>query len=125
MSSPVIIPTRFESLIENARLKAQPTLIKVDSDLKSLAYLANKVRTQAGGVLAFILGTTGVGKSTAAFAASVYLGDLFAPLVRVPATVELRDASAWLNTNLPVRGDKVIPVLFDGREVTDDQVGLR
>jgi hypothetical protein len=125
MSSPIIVPSRFESLIDNAKLKAQPTLIKVDADLKSIAYLGNKVRTQSGGVLAFVLGSTGAGKSTAAFAASIYLGDMFKPLIRVPSTIELRDVNTWLNSNLPAKDEKLLPVLFDGREVTDDQVGLR
>jgi hypothetical protein len=125
MATQVVIPSRFESLVDSPQLKLQPTLVKVDSDLKAFAYLANKVQTQAGGVLAFVLGSTGVGKSTAVFAASVYLGDLFAPLFRVPPTIELRVAANWLQQNLPSRGLKVIPVLFDGREVTDDAVGLK
>lgn len=125
MNAPIVIPSRFESLADNAKLKAQPTLVKVDDDLKAFIYLANKARTQGGGVLAFILGPTGTGKSTAAFAASVYLGDTYTSLVRVPSLIDLREVIAWLTKNLPASGQKVIPVLFDGREVTDDQVGLK
>jgi len=59
----IIIPSRFESLIDNERVKAQPTLVPVESDLKYFDYLIEKVRVQNGGVLAFGLGKTGIGKS--------------------------------------------------------------
>ena len=125
MSEHIIIPSRFESLVDNQKVKAQPTLIPVELDLRSFDYLVEKARIQNGGVLAFVLGATGVGKSTAAFSASVFLSEKIEKLVRVPAEIELRDVANWLNTNLPSPAEKTLLVLFDGREVTDDEVGLK
>jgi hypothetical protein len=52
--------------------------------------------------------------------------DAFTPLVTVPQHVELRDAAAWLRANVPapVTGKSKL-ILFDGREASDDDVGVR
>jgi hypothetical protein len=123
--SAIIIPSRFESLVSNDRIKAQPTLIQVEVDLKPFILLAEKVKVQGGGILAFVLGPTGIGKSTAVFSASVFLKEILGMLVRVPVTIPLREAAEWLSKNIPTQEGKIVPVLFDGREVTDDQVGLK
>jgi hypothetical protein len=123
--NPIVIPNRFESLVGNESIKAQPTLIQVDKDLKPFDYLGEKVRSQGGGILAFVLGPTGLGKSTAVFSASVFLKERLGTLVRVPVTIPLREAAEWLTTNIQTQAGKVVPVLFDGREVTDDEVGLK
>ncbi|MBX3736905.1 MAG: hypothetical protein KF715_09470 [Candidatus Didemnitutus sp.] len=125
INNPVIIPNRFELLIEGDRIKAQPTLFPVEDDLRAIDFLINKANVQNGGVLAFLLGQTGVGKSTAAYSASVFLNDKVAQLIRVPLGIKLRDVVGWLASTLPPVSSKIQMVLFDGREITDDSVGLK
>src|SRR5207302_641810 len=81
---------------------------------------------QNGGILSFLLGATGIGKTTAVYSATVNMPELFAPVASVPSDLPLRDAIAWINQNVPdpING-KTIPVLFDGREIVDDDVGVR
>jgi hypothetical protein len=52
--------------------------------------------------------------------------DAFAPVVTVPGTVPFRDALGWVTGNIPppING-KTTLVLFDGREVSDDEIGVR
>jgi hypothetical protein len=52
--------------------------------------------------------------------------DMFAPVVPVPPEISIRDAGAWLNTHLPApHQNKAQLILFDGREVSDDTVGVK
>jgi len=126
MERSIRIPNRFESLHELFGAEYRPLIVPVEQDIRALVRLREQADVQGGGVLCFLLGETGVGKTTAIYSASVNLPEVFAPVVSVPSTVELRSASDWLQDNVPAaqRGLATL-VLFDGREVSDDEVGLQ
>ena len=112
------IPNRFESLQEVFGQELRPLIVPIDEDLRALIALRDRASVQNGGLLCFILGPTGVGKTTAVHSAAVHMPDAFAPVLRVPPEVAIRDAGEWLNGKLPpvVQGKSLL-VLFDGREV--------
>jgi len=119
------IPNRFESLLASPYLKFEPLIIEVGDDTRALLRVRDKAGIQQGGILVFLLGETGIGKTTAVYSLSVHVAPEFNPVVAVPPQVDVRDVAAWLETNLPSSNDKALLVLFDGREVTDDEAGLR
>ncbi len=119
------IPNRFESILNNPKFEYQPLLFAVDQDLNQFRLLVEKIKVQQGGMLSFILGDTGVGKTTSVYSASVFDSDVFGNVISIPHGIKLRYAKTWLDENLQARSGKVQIILFDGREVTDDDVGLR
>ncbi len=122
----VNIPNRFESLQETFGQEIRPLILPIDHDLRALNALRDRARVQRGGLLCFILGQTGIGKTTAIHSTTVHMPDDFAPVLRIPPEVPFRDVSTWLGTNLPAADTaKSTPVLFDGREVSDDSVGVK
>ncbi|MCY1082810.1 hypothetical protein [Archangium lansingense] len=124
--SNISIPNRFESLYNSFSGEIRPLIVPIDSDLKSLTKLREKARIQNGGLLALLHGDSGIGKTTAVHSAAVHMPELFTAVVSVPPTIDLRAVPAWLQSNLPTRDSKrSILVLFDGREVSDDKVGLK
>lgn len=130
-SDPVIdtglrIPNRFESLQEVFGQDVRPLIVPVESDLRALNRLADRARIQNGGLLVFLLGDTGVGKTTAAHSATVHMPSIFAPILRIPPELSFREVQGWLNHHLPPPSrDKTQILLFDGRELSDDEVGLK
>lgn len=121
----MIIPNRFESILNSALFNDfKPLILPVESDLKKIQILNQKMRIQNGGVLAFILGRTGIGKTTLAHSIPVYLYSEFSQTIRIPDDIEFREVIKWLQLNLPEKTTKSIVLLFDGREITDDSVGL-
>ncbi len=120
------IPNRYESLEQLFGQEVRPLIVPIDTDLRQLNALRDRARTQNGGLLCFVLGATGVGKTTSIHAAAIHMPDDYAPVLKVPLDIDLRDAMAWLTASLPapITGKTRI-VLFDGREVTDDDVGLK
>jgi hypothetical protein len=118
------LPTRFESVLVRQDLRPGPLILPVEADLHLFGRLRQITRTQGGGILAFLLGRSGIGKTTAAYSAAIHLPNDFAAVVAVPAALNLRELATWLDKNLPGPRDKTIPLLFDGRELTDDMVGL-
>src|SRR5262245_30970510 len=120
------IPNRYESLEILFGQEVRPLIVPIDVDLRQLSALRDRSRVQNGGILAFVLGPTGIGKTTTIHAAAIHMPDDFAPVIKVPPEIDLRDANAWLTENLPPpAGRKSQIVLFDGREISDDDVGLR
>lgn len=120
------IPNRFESLQEAFGQEIRPLIVPIDADLQALNALRDRARVQNGGLLCFVLGSTGVGKTTAIHSAAVHMPDTFSPIVKVPPEIRFRDVSGWLVTNIPAaQKDKSTLVLFDGRELSDDDVGIR
>lgn len=119
------IPNRFESLQEVFGQDIRPLIVPIDQDLKALNALRDRASVQNGGLLCFLLGPTGVGKTTSVHSAAVHMPESFAPVLKVPTDVSLRDTAVWLGSHLPIASTKSILVLFDGREVSDDVVGLR
>ena len=120
------IPNRFESLQEQFPDGYRPLILPVESDLRALSRLREHAVVQAGGVLCFLLGPTGVGKTTTVYSAAANMPESFAPVVVVPPTVKLRDAAGWLSQGVSIpNAEQATLVLFDGREVSDDEVGLQ
>lgn len=75
--------------------------------------------------MVFPSGEPGSGKTTALYTAAALLPDLFGPVLTLPATIQVREVSAWLNANLPAPDGRALIVRIDGREASDDQVGLK
>jgi len=126
VTSELKIPNRFESLEETFGQGLRPLVVPIDSDLKTLVSLRDRARVQSAGLLCFLLGPSGIGKTTAVHSAAVHMPEAFAPVLSVLPTVPIRDAADWVNRHIPPRnGDKALLVLFDGREVSDDSIGLR
>ena len=126
MADELRIPNRFESLQEQFPDGYRPLILPVESDLRALNRLREQAVVQAGGVLCFLLGPTGIGKTTTVYSAAANMPEAFAPVVVVPPAVKLRDAAGWLGQGVPLpSGDQATLVLFDGREVSDDDVGLQ
>lgn len=121
------IPNRFESVLEEPRFREniKALIWPVEDDLRRFEYLRDLTTIQSGGVLAFLKGRTGIGKTTAVYAASIYLPEIFDRVVLVSPDLDLRDVVSWLKGTLPQPGSKALLVLFDGREITDDTVGLK
>jgi hypothetical protein len=120
------IPNRFESLQETFGQEIRPLIVPIDADLNALNGLADRARVQNGGVLCFLLGSSGVGKTTSAHSAAVHMPDAFAPVLAVPPEIALRDVGGWLTTNLPPpSAAKSLIALFDGRELSDDDAGVK
>src|SRR6266536_1555342 len=126
MADTLRIPNRFESLQEIFGQNVRPLIVAIDEDLHAFNELRERARVQNGGLLAFLLGRTGVGKTTAVHSAAINMPDAFAPVVAVPGTVPFRDALGWVTANVPppING-KTTLVLFDGREVSDDEIGVK
>ncbi|MGR6912950.1 hypothetical protein ACU635_01690 [[Actinomadura] parvosata] len=121
----VRIPTRFEHILDNERLSSTPLIVRVTEDMRSFEVLRRTTEIQNGGVLAFLSGATGCGKTTSVWSASINMSDRFESVLAVPNTVPLRDMATWLEASVPAQTDKSLLVLIDGREASDDTVGLR
>ena len=125
ISDDVRIPNRFESLLAQFGQGVRPLVSPIDDDLRAYNRLRDRARIQGGGLLCFLLGPSGIGKTTSAYSAAVNLPDTFAPMVSVPPDIDFREAAAWTAVNTPMpSGAKATIVLFDGREASDDEVGV-
>lgn len=125
MSDLITIPNRFESLQAAFGGEIKPLIVSNEDDLQAFIRMREQARVQNGGLLTFLLGTSGVGKTTSVHSASINLPDVFAPVLTVLPEIAYREAAAWIDNNLPPSSSKATLVLFDGREVSDDEVGLR
>lgn len=120
------IPNRFESLQAAFGQEIRPLIVPINADLHVLNALRDRAKVQNGGLLCFVLGSTGIGKTTTIHSAAVHMPDAFAPIVKVPPEIRFRDVAGWLGANIPApQGSKSTLVLFDGRELSDDDVGVR
>lgn len=119
------IPTRFENILASEALEPAPLIVPVEEDLRYFETLRRIGDTQNAGVVVFPVGASGCGKTTAVYSAAALLPDLFAPVCPVPHTIPLRAVGEWLQTNLPPAGDRATLVLLDGREASDDAIGLK
>jgi hypothetical protein len=125
MDKTIYLPNRFESVLASPYFKATSLIFPVSDDLSAFDQLRQKAELQQGGLLIFLLGTSGIGKTTAVYSASVHMPRNFSSVLPVPSEIELRDVISWLNKNLSIYNEKSILILFDGREITDDMVGLK
>ena len=123
--SNICIPNRFESLLENSRFNYSALIYQVEEDLKAIEGLANLIRVQNGGILAFLIGPSGIGKTTSVYSASIFLKEKFNSVIAVPPQVEFRHVMNWVEKHIPDRNGKINLILFDGREVTDDVMGIK
>ena len=125
-SNEIKIPNRFESLQEVFGQEIRPLIVPIDSDLRLLNSLRDRAKIQNGGLLCFILGPTGIGKTTTIHSAAVHMPNAFTPIISVPAEIRFRDVVGWLSVHVPSPDPtKSTLVLFDGRELSDDDVGIR
>jgi hypothetical protein len=123
-----VLPTKFESILRTPGLRYGPLIVAVDSDLRRFRKLARFNRAQGAGSLAVVESPPGQGKTTAVYAASVLLREDFQAVLPVPPllALPLREIPSWMAEHLPKpTAEKVVPVLIDGRESTDDKQGLR
>lgn len=123
-SAEVQIPTRFESVLARSDLQAAPLILPVEDDLRLFLRLRRLATVQNGGLLAFLVGPSGVGKTTAVYSVVTHVPDEFASVLPAPPELPLRDLASWLLDNLPSQAPRTTLLLLDGREVTDDAVGL-
>ncbi|MET8606668.1 hypothetical protein [Streptomyces rubiginosohelvolus] len=121
----VKIPTRFEHILGDDRLSSTPLIVRVIADMKKFEILRRTTEIQGGGILAFLSGSSGCGKTTSVWSASINMSDRFEQVVTVPSTVPLREINIWLEAHIPNRTSKSLLVLMDGREASDDTIGLR
>jgi hypothetical protein len=119
------IPIRFENILTSPALEPAPLLVGVEEDLQFFDRLRRRAQTQQSGVMAFPIGSSGDGKTTAVYAASALLPDLFEQVFVVPATIQVREVVSWLAEHLPAQGERTTIVRMDGREASDDRVGLK
>ena len=125
-SVPLIqIPIRFENILTSPALDPAPLMVGVEDDLQFFDRLRRRAETQQSGVIAFPLGESGDGKTSAVYTAAALLPDLFGPVFAVPATVQVREVAGWLSQSLPQHPGRATIVLMDGREASDDRVGLK
>ena len=112
---PIYIPNRFESVLGSPYFKAISLIFPVKEDLRAFDLLGQKAELQQGGLLVFLLGTTGIGKTTAVYSSSVHMSSLFSEVFLIPPEIELRNVSSWLKDHIPKSIDKKLLILFDGR----------
>jgi hypothetical protein len=126
MDTNTTIPNRFETLLQESNLNLKALIFPVEEDLRAFTYLSDRASVQSSGIMSFVLGKTGIGKTTSVYSASVHLPDLYERVFPIPEPrkLKLREVLTWLGRELPTPTAKTLPVLFDGREVTDDNVGL-
>ncbi|MEU2971884.1 hypothetical protein [Nocardiopsis alba] len=121
----VKIPTRFEHIQKSAQLQSAPLIVTVPEDMKKFEILRRTSEIQDGGLIAFLSGLSGCGKTTSVWSASINMSDRFEAVFPVPETVPLREISEWIKENIPPASNKSLLVLLDGREASDDTVGIK
>jgi hypothetical protein len=126
VADPVKIPNRFESLQSEFGSEFRPLIIPVKEDLKALLNFRERARVKNGGLLCFLLGPSGVGKTTSVYSAASNDPDSFAPVIVVPHEVQIRDCITWITSHTPkAQSGRATLILFDGREASDDYIGTR
>ena len=90
MSSAITIPNRFESLQAEFN-EYRPLIVPIEEDLKAYMRLRERARLQNGGLLCFLLGPSGIGKTTSAHSAVVNAPEIFTRVVLVPHEVDFRE----------------------------------
>jgi hypothetical protein len=95
------VPNRFESLQATFGSAVRPLIVAIEEDLTAFNRLRQRARIQNGGLLCFLLGPSGVGKTTSAYSAAANMPDQFAPMAVVPDDISLRDAGSWITANAP------------------------
>ncbi len=89
MADELKIPNRFESLQAAFGQEVRPLIVPIDEDLQALNGLRDRAKIQNGGMLCFLLGPSGIGKTTAVHSAFVHMPEDFAPVFKVPEDIPL------------------------------------
>jgi hypothetical protein len=119
------IPDRFESLQKQFG-EVRPLITPVKEDVRAFISFRERAFSKVGGMLCFLLGRLGVGKTTSVHSTAINMPELFAPVLAVPAEIELREVMNWVTRHVTKEDEqKCTLLLFDGREVSDDEVGVR
>jgi len=63
----IYIPNRFESVLASPYFRATSLIFPVEEDLRAFDSLGQRAELQQGGLLVFLLGGTGIGKTTAVY----------------------------------------------------------
>jgi hypothetical protein len=118
----VMVPTRYEALIEAVGQEhVGQVLLESPPDLAAIKEALVEVTSSAQSKLLFLLGGTGVGKTTLAASSQLYLANFVSRVVVPPPDYELplSDLPGWLHkTVLPADREKgIVVVNLDGREL--------
>jgi hypothetical protein len=118
----VTVPTRYEGLLETVGSKGiGQVLLESEPDLAVLKETLVEVKSAGQGKVLFLLGGTGVGKTTLAASSQIYLATQVSKVVTPPPDYELplSELPAWLNKNVEPRERTrgVVLVNLDGREL--------
>ncbi|MBJ7544651.1 hypothetical protein JDN41_13945 [Rhodomicrobium udaipurense] len=125
MNDDIRIPDRFESL-QNQFSEVRQLITPVDNDVRAFIRFRERAFGKNGGLLCFLLGRSGVGKTTSIHSVSINQPDLFGQVCSIPSDTEMRNVFRWIDLNAPAKdAEKATILLFDGREVSDDEVGIR
>src|SRR5579884_4168054 len=119
----VAVPNRFESLQDAVGpQRVADVLIESPNDLSALQAAVFEVRASRQGKLLFLLGRSGIGKTTLAESSQIYLPTLVSAVITPPPDFEvpLSDLPVWLSKHMPPRdksSDTIVLINLDGREL--------
>jgi hypothetical protein len=126
----VTVPTRYEGLLDAVGSEGiGQVLLESESDLTALKEVLVEVKSAGQGKVLFLLGGTGVGKTTLAASTQIYLATQVSKVLTPPPDYELplSELPAWLNKHVDAkdRGRGVVVVNLDGRELPATDVTAR
>ena len=118
----VSVPTRYESLLEAVgQQQVGQVLLESEPDLAVIKASLVEVASAGQGKLLFLLGGSGVGKTTLAASCQLYLANHVVKVVTPPPDYELPlgELASWLNANVLTadREKGIVVVNLDGREL--------
>lgn len=118
----VTVPTRYEGLLEAVGPQGLgQVLLESEPDLNVIKEALVEVKSAGQGKLLFLLGGTGVGKTTLAASTQIYLASHVSRVLTPPPDYELplNELPSWLNKNVDANDRKrgVVVVNLDGREL--------
>jgi hypothetical protein len=118
----VAVPTRYEGLIEAVGPHQMgQVLLESEPDLAAVKEALVEVASAGQGKLLFLLGGTGVGKTTLAASCQLYLANHVSKVVTPPPDYDLplSELPSWLNKNVLAadRNRGIVVVNLDGREL--------
>lgn len=118
----VTVPTRYEGLLDAVgQQQIGQVLLESEADLAAVKEALVEVASAGQAKLLFLLGETGVGKTTLAASCQLYLANHVTKVVTPPPDYELPlgELPSWLNKNV-VTSDRergIVVVNLDGREL--------
>jgi hypothetical protein len=118
----VTVPTRYEALVDAVgQRQVGQVLLESPPDLAAVKEALVEVAGSGQSKLLFLLGGTGIGKTTLAASSQLYLANYVTRVISPPADYELPlgELPAWLNKNVPPidRDRGIVVVNLDGREL--------